>query len=211
MKRTALIFTASLLIAGSTNAQNLGSLLKSATSGSTLGNVINNVAGAIYSAPISLNGTYIYQGSAVSVTSSEGGIISNLAGTAVTSGIEAKVDDKLAIVGIKPGSATFVFNNTDNTFTITIAGVPLSGTYKVGEGENTVNLTFGKNMKYLSMTGSLKSTASGCEMLFPANKFLAFVKKAASIAGSYSSEINTITSLASGYDNLKLGFKLSKQ
>ncbi len=192
---------------------NILSELGSGDAGSTtakITNIISGLAGTVYSAPVSLNGTYTYQGSAVSVSSTEGGVVSNLAGTAVSSGIESKVDQALAKVGIKPGVTTFTFNNTDNTFTCNVMGIPLSGNYKVGDGENTVTLTFGKTLKYLSMTGNLKSTTNGCEMLFPANKMLTFLKKVASVAGQASSEIKGIASLADGYDQFKVGLKLTK-
>ena len=71
-----------------------------AQSFSTISNLVSSLAGTVYSAPVSLNGTYNYGGIAVSATSSEGGVLSNLAGTAVTSGIETKADEYLAKVGI---------------------------------------------------------------------------------------------------------------
>ena len=205
------LFTlAALAVLGlSAQAQSLGSLLGGLTNNETVGNIIGAVTNTIYSAPVSLRGTYYYGGSAVNMSSSEGGILTELAGTAITSGAEKKVDAILAKFGIKEGVTTFTFNE-DDTFTCTVMGVPLSGNYKVGEGEKTVTLTFGRVLKYLSMTGTLKSTTGGFEILFPANKMLTFLKKVASVAGKKSSEISTINSLASGYDNFKLGFKLLK-
>ena len=123
--------------------------------------------------------------------------------------------DLVAQFGIKPGTFAFVFtpgeDNSQGTFVCSIGGLPLNGTYTVGQAEKTVTLQFGKVMKFLSMTGTLNSTLTGAEMVFHANKMLAFLKKVASVAGNYSSTIGTITSLADGYDNLKLGFKLAKQ
>ena len=146
----------------------LGSLLGGLTggSGSGLTGVINSLAGVVYSAPISLDGTYAYSGVAVSVTSSEGGLVSNLAGSAVTSGIEAKVDEKLAKWGIKPGMMTITFNNADGSFVWNIGKIALPGTYKVGDAEKTVTLTFGKTMQFFSMTGTLESGLTEAKMLF---------------------------------------------
>lgn len=220
MKRiTILLASAAMLLSTQANAQLLQSLLGSATGSSTTGNTITNLisslAGTVYSAPISLNGTYIYNGVAVSVSSSEGGVLSNLAGTAVTSGIESKIDARLAQFGIQPGLFTFVFTpNADNAggdFVCYVKSIPINGTFTVGQEEKTITLQFGKMMKFLSMTGNLNSTLTGAEMVFPANKMLTFLKKIASFAGQYSSTISTITGLADGYDNLKLGFKLAKQ
>jgi len=210
MKKSILTLLALATLGLSAQAQNLGSLLGSLTGNETVGNIIGAVTNTVYSAPVSLRGTYTYGGSAVSMTSSEGGILSDLAGTAVTSGVEKKIDGILAKVGIKEGITSFTFNE-DDTFTCTVMGIPLGGNYKVGDGEKTVTLTFGRSLKYLSMTGTLKSlTGGGFQLLFPANKMLTFLKKTASLAGKKSSEISTIASLADGYDSFKIGFKLVK-
>ena len=176
----------------------------------TVANIVSGLAGTVYSAPVSLNGTYNYDGIGVSATSSEGGVLANLAGSAVTSGIESKADEYLAKVGIVPGAVKFVFNNQDNTFTMNVGSLFLPGTYKVGESEKTVTLTFGKTMQFFCMTGTLESTLSGAKMLFPANKGVAFLKKVAAKLGQKSSEVSAISKLADGYDNYKIGFKLSK-
>lgn len=176
----------------------------------TIAKIVSGLAGTVYSAPVSLNGTYAYNGVAVSATSSEGGVVANLAGTAVTSGIEAKADEYLAKVGIAPGVVKFTFNSSDNTFVMTVGSLPLSGTYKVGDEEKTVTLTFGKTMQYFCMTGTLESGLSGAKMLFPANKTVAFLKKVVSKLGQSSSSIGSIAKLADGYDNVKIGFKMSK-
>ena len=198
MKKILSILAIAAAMSFSASAQGLGDLLGS------LGNII-------YSAPVSLNGTYTYTGSAVSMTKSDGNILSNLAGTAVTSQAEDKIDNILAKFGVKPGITSFTFNATDNTFTCNIMGLPLNGNYKVGTGEKTVTLTFGRKLKYLSMTGTLESVSGGVKMLFPANKLLTFLKKCAALAGQKSSEIAAIASLADGYDTFKVGFTLIKQ
>lgn len=198
------------LLGGLTSAASSATSAASSTTTSALGNIISGLAGTVYSAPVSLNGTYTYNGSAVSVSSSEGNVLTNLAGTAVTAGIESKVDEQLAKVGIKPGAMTWTFDNTDNTFTCNVLGVSLPGTYKVGDGENTVTLTFGKTMKYLSMTGNLESSLNGAKMVFPANKAMSFLKKVASLVGQKSSTVATVAKLADNYDNYKIGFKLTK-
>jgi len=217
MKRILSILVLGAALAAPMNAQSiLGSIFgtnsssSSSSTGSAIGSILEGLAGTVYSAPVSLNGTYAYNGVAVSATSSEGGLLGNLAGSAVTSGIESKIDEYLAKVGIKPGAMTITFNNTDNTFTWTVAGIPLNGNYKVGDEEKTVTLTFGKTMQFFSMTGTLESGLSGAKMLFTANKAVAFLKKVASKLGQSNSQIGTIAKMADGYDNFRVGFKLTK-
>jgi hypothetical protein len=208
MKKFFSVLALAAVVAVSANAQsNLGGILGNL---GNLGNVLTDAAGAIYSGPVSLNGTYSYNGIAVSVTSSEGGIISNLAGSAVTSGIESKADEYLAKIGVKPGAMTWTFNNTDNTFTLNVAGISIPGKYKVGDGEKTVTLTFGKSFQFLDMPGTLESTMSGARMTFTSAKAMAFFKKLAGALSQSSSQISSIAKLADGYDNYRIGFKLSK-
>ena len=211
MKKILSILALTAAMSFSASAQGLGDLLGGLTGNSTVDDLLGSLGNIIYSAPVSLNGTYTYTGSAVSMTKSDGNILSNLAGTAVTSQAEDKIDNILAKFGVKPGITSFTFNATDNTFTCNIMGLPLNGNYKVGTGEKTVTLTFGRKLKYLSMTGTLESVSGGVKMLFPANKLLTFLKKCASLAGQKSSEIAAIASLADGYDTFKVGFTLIKQ
>ena len=202
-KLVSLLFVAAAFSL-SANAQSILDKLGS------LGNVISNAAGVIYSAPISLNGTYAYNGIAVSATSSEGGILTNLAGSAATSAIETKADGYLSKVGINPGVVTFTFDSQEKTFTMNMGKISIPGTFTVGDGEKTVSLVFGKKFQYLSMTGSLESSLGNVKMVFPANKAMALIKKMASVLGQSSSELGSIVKLADGYDNFRLGFKMSK-
>lgn len=176
----------------------------------TVTNLVSGLAGTVYSAPISLDGTYQYNGVAISVTSSESGIVSNLTGSAITSGIESKADEYLAKVGIKPGVMTFTFNAADNSFVLNCGPLSLPGTYKVGQGEKTVTLTFGKTMQFFCLTGTLESQLSGAKMLFTSQKFVELVKKLASKLGEKTGELKSISSLAGDYDNFRIGFKLAK-
>lgn len=208
MKKLVSIIALATTLTLSAQAQGLlGGLLGG---NSSVSDIISSIAGVVYSAPISLNGTYTYNGIAVSATSSEGGILANLAGTAVTSGIESKADEYLAKVGIVPGVMKFTFNSDDKTFTLNIGSLSLPGTFNLGDGEKTITLTFGKTMKFFCMTGTLDSASNGAKMLFPANAAVNFLKKLASLIGKNSSSLQTITKLADGYDNYKVGFKLTK-
>ena len=216
MKKLLSVIALSVAFAATAPAQGLlGGLLggnsqNSDATLSTLGNIISGLAGTVYSAPISLNGTYTYNGVACSASSSEGNVLTNLAGTAVTAGMESKADEYLAKVGIKPGVMTFTFNAEDNSFVLNCGPLALPGTFKVGDGEKTVTLTFGKTMKFLCMTGTLESSLTGAKMLFTADKLLSLMKSISAKLGEKSSEIKAIAGLADGYDQFRVGFKLVK-
>ena len=93
---------------------------------------------------------------------------------------------------------------------MTVAGIPLPGTYKVGDLEQTVTLTFGKTMSYITLTGDLQVTATGATMLFPAKRTAAFLKKLAAKLGEGRGTTATIAQFAKDFDTYKIGFKLVK-
>lgn len=187
-------------------AQKLSSLLKKAASSDVVNSVINSYVPGANS--VSLPGSWTYTGAAVSLTGEN--VLSNVAGSAATSEMEEKIDDYLQKIGIKSGSVSFTFNE-DKSFTCTIFGMPLNGTWQINDEAKKVTLQYGKVMKYLSMTGTLTQTTDGCEMLFDADRFLAFVKTALSYAGKSSSTANTVSSLTSSYKGMKLGYKLARK
>lgn len=188
------------------SAQKLGNLLKKAASSDVVNSVINTyVPGAN---AVSLPGSWSYTGAAVSLSGETA--VSNIAGTAVTSGIENKIDGYLQKIGVKPGAVPFTFNE-DKTFTSTIFGINLSGTWQINDEAKRVTLQYGKVMKYLSMTGTLTRTSEGCEILFDADRFLTFIRSALSFAGKGSTAASGLSSLTSSYKGMKLGYKLAKQ
>ena len=208
MKKINFIVLASavMLMPVSASAQKLGSILKKAVSSDVVNNVINTYVPGANS--VSLPGTWTYTGAAVSVSGDN--TISDIAGSAVTSGIEEKADSYLQKIGIRQGAVSFTFNE-DKTFTSTIFGIPLGGTWQVNDDAKKVTLQYGKVMKYLSMTGTLTRTSDGCEILFDADRFLTFLKTALSYAGKSSSTASGISSLTDSYKGMKMGYKLARQ
>lgn len=209
MKRILTIVALAAAISVQANAQ---TTLSSLLGGSTMSDFLSSLTGGsvVYSAPLSLNGTYSYAGSAVSIAQVNGSMVNNLAGSAVATTIEGKVDENLAKIGIQPGSMSVSFDRDTETFIWTVAGIPLPGTFKVGDNEETITLTFGKNMQFFTLTGNLESTATGAKVLFPANRTAAFLKKVATRIGQSEGSLSTITKLADGFDSYKIGFKLAK-
>ena len=192
----------------------LGSVLGSTSTGNAtvdaaIGNVLGDLLGTVVKPR--LEGTYSYSGVAVSMSTNEGGVVSNLAGTAAASAVETKVDEYLTKFGIKPGTMTITFYESDMTFVWTIGGFPFNGTFQVTPDMDAITLNFGRSMKFFTMTGSLDLTLDGVKMLFSSDKLTSFLKKALAKLGEKSTDIGQIAKLASGYDNYKIGFKLARQ
>lgn len=208
MNKLILSIMTLVMVLGSSNAfaQSLSGLLKKVSSSDVVNSVINTYVPGANS--VSLPGSWSYTGSAISLSGDN--VISNVAGSAVTSGIEDKVDGYLQKVGVKPGSVFFTFNE-DKTFTSKIFGITLNGTWQINNDAQRLTLQYGKVMKYLSMTGTLSKTGSGCEILFDADRFMTFIKTALSYAGKSSSEAGTLSNLTSSYKGMKIGYKLERQ
>ena len=222
MKRIFAIAALAAAFAFSAQAQsNLGDILggllgggKTATTGNAtvdaaIGNVLGDLLGTVVKPR--LEGTYLYSGVAVSMTTSEGGVVSSLAGTAASSAVETKVDEYLTKFGIKPGAMSISFDEKDMTFVWTIGGFPFNGTFQITPDMDAITLNFGRSMKFFTMTGSLDLTLEGVKMLFSSDKTTEFIKKALAKLGEKKTDIGQIAKLASGYDNYKIGFKLARQ
>lgn len=226
MKKLITTLAALMLIASGANAQSglLGSLGKilggssseqkteSTTStaasaaegllGTLLGNVISQAV------TVSLPGTWTYNGIASAIQTDN--TLTTLAASTYKEKLETKLDGYLKKIGIVPGVATITYN-TDNTFTIAAGAKTIaSGTYTYENKE--LNMKFGKVYNFLSMTGTVTATTNGSQVLFDANKFLEFAKKAVKVVGARSSNstINTVANLADQVSGLKLGFDMVK-
>ncbi len=213
MKKLIVVLSATAMFAGAAAAQGLGSLLGglgSLTGNSNLGETISNVIYAYTGnlEAVALPGTWAYTGPAVSLGGDN--VLTNVAGTAASGSVESKVSSYLEKYGIKPGQFDITFNE-DLTFSCTIKNVPITGTWKTLSDGNKVQLQFGKAMKYLSLTGALKKTSSGCQVLFEGKKFLDFAKKAMTIVGKADSTIGAVSSLAGNFSSMQIGCKLTKK
>lgn len=212
MKKIIVIAASLVLAASAANAQSgFFDALKSVTSGlgsDSASGIINTVLGTVAGVqPIDLAGTWTYQGCAVAADGENA--LKNIAANAAMSSVEGKLDEGLSKVGIKPGIATIAFSK-DYNFTLTTGKINVNGTWE--QDGNRVVLKFGKLYNYLTMTGTVKGTTTGCELLFDASKFTTFAQKVIEIISKISSNslLATVSSLISQVDGMKAGFKLSK-
>lgn len=200
MKKICLsIATAIFALSVTVNAQDFGNLLNTASK------VVRSYAGK--GQKVELPGNWTYTGVAVSLLSEN--TLSNIAGTAASSTAENKINEYLTKVGLTSGAMNFSFKE-DLTFTCSIKGIPISGTWKTINDAKTIQLQYGKALKFLSMTGTVESTSDGCKILFDSNKFLSFIKTALNYVAKQSSKVKEISGFAGNYNNMKLGFNLSK-
>jgi len=203
MKKVIVILSALVLSATAVNAQSwLDSFLKMATE--KVGDVISGTSAA--TSAFDIKGSWTYQGVAIGAGSDN--VLASLAASASTSTIESKADQLLAKAGIKAGAATLNFKE-DGSFTLLAGKINLPGTWTKEGDKITINFAKLFNFK---LVGTIKTTSTGCSLLFDSGKFLDFVKKVLEVVNKVAnnSTLTAVQSAIANVDDLQLGFKLAK-
>jgi hypothetical protein len=203
MKKIIVILSALVLCASAANAQSwLDSFLKVATE--KVGDIIGGTTAV--SSAFDIKGTWKYQGVAIGASSDD--ILSSLATNAGAGTVEKKCDELLAKAGIKPGIASLSFKD-DGSFTLNAGKVNIPGTWTKEGTKLTIN--FAKLFTF-KLVGTIKTTSSGCNLLFPADKFLTFIQKVLEAVNKVanSATITSVQQTLAQVKGLQLGFKLAK-
>lgn len=203
MKKVIAIIGSLLLMASVSQAQSwLDSFLQIATE--KVGDVLSGKSAA--TSTFDIKGTWTYQGVAIGAGSQD--VLASLAASAGTGTVEKKVDALLAKAGIKAGAATFTFKE-DGSFTLLAGKINLPGTWSKDGDKITLNFAKVFNFK---LVGTIKTNASGCELLFESGKFLEWAKKVLELVNKVAnnSTLTAVQTAVASVDDLQLGFKLSK-
>ncbi len=203
MKKVIAIIGSLLLAASVSQAQSwLDSFLQIATE--KVGDVLSGKSAA--TSTFDIKGTWTYQGVAIGAGSQD--VLASLAASAGTGTVEKKVDALLAKAGIKAGAATFTFKE-DGSFTLLAGKINLPGTWSKDGDKITLNFAKVFNFK---LVGTIKTNASGCELLFESGKFLEWAKKVLELVNKVAnnSTLTAVQTAVASVDDLQLGFKLSK-
>lgn len=196
-KRFLLTALAALSICCTASAQSFKNIL---------GGAVKAVSEAVTTSDVKdITGTWSYQGVALGLESDKA--LNNIAGGAVSSTVETKIDEYLEKAGIKPGAFSFTFN-ADSTCSCNFTKMPVKGTYSINGSEITINLS---SALKVTLTGTVKANSNGIQMLFSLEKYMDFIKAAAEKLEHYDlSSISSIVNLLQNYKNINIGFKLSK-
>lgn len=203
MKKIVVILSALVLCASAANAQDwLNSFLKVATE--KVGDVV--AGSTVVSSAFDIKGDWQYQGVAIGASSDD--VLASLATSAGSGSIEKKCDALLAKAGIKPGTAVLCFNS-DGSFTLKAGKVNIPGTWTKEGTKLTINFA---KLFTLKLVGEIKTTTAGCNLLFPADKFITFIQNVLDAVNKTvnSSYITSIQQTLSQVKGVKLGFKLAK-
>lgn len=177
----------------------LGSVLGAVTNGDALGNILGSVLGTDKMTEARLYGTWKYVQPGVAFTSDQ--LLAKAGGEVAASQVKEKLKSYYQTMGIS-ASNTQVVINEDKTFTMTLAGKKLSGTYTYDEAEGLLTM----KTLLLTMPAHVKGSTTGLSLLFESKKLLTLIQTAAALSGN--TELQTIGDLSKNYDGIRLGFDM---
>ena len=179
----------------------LGGILDILGNPNTIGNVISSVIGTNKLTQAQLIGKWNYYGPGVAFTSEKA--LANAGGEVVAAQIKEKLLPTYKALGLAASNTVFTYNE-DKTFSANIKGIPLSGTYSYDE--NSGKITY--KTLLLSFNGYAKRNANGIAILFEAKQLLKVLQTITALSGNQTLEV--IGEVSKQYDNLRLGFDVTK-
>ncbi|MBQ8048013.1 MAG: DUF4923 family protein [Prevotella sp.] len=179
----------------------LGGVIGAVTNGDALGNILGSVLGTDKMTQERLYGTWKYSQPGVAFTSDQ--LLAKAGGEVAASQAKEKLKSYYTSVGITSANTVVTFNE-DMTFTATIAGKSLSGTYTYDQSAGQVTM---KTLLF-TLPCYVKGSTTGMSLLFESKKLLTLLQTAAAISGN--STLNTVGDISKNYDGIRLGFDMSK-
>ena len=189
--------------AASTTSNVLSGVGSALSGDGLLGNVLSSFLGSGSLTQADLVGTWNYAG--VDCVFESDNLLKKAGGAVAASEVESKVNEQFAKIGIKKGSCTFTFDNSNN-FTAVIGGKKISGTYTLDEKNKKVTLSTMLGLGKL--TANVARSGNSISLLFDSDKMLKLAQVIGSISGS--STVKALGDLAASYDGMKIGFRMAK-
>lgn len=231
MRKIVLSFILLFAVSAGVSAQSWKDLLGKAASevaeevsSTAAGSVVTNILGEILGNSLTLSyealeGTWNYEGVACVLESEDA--LSNIGGTLVTSTLETKLDEKLALVGVSKGNCSFTFAK-DGACVINVNGYNLNGKYELNVEDKVIVFTFMYDK--LPIKTYVSYEIQTLNIVFKADRLLSFIKNVVSyvssdngVAGEQLGQLQTamqaigaMGTLLENYDGMMLGAKLSK-
>ncbi len=198
----------SILSNMASNSMQQGTPSTTTSQSSTTGNAISSFLGSLLGSFTTLDqkdilGTWNYSGPDC-VFETEN-LLMKAGGEVAAAKIENQLSGALAKVGISSGKCAFTFNQ-DNTYTATIGGRTISGTYTLDAENKTITMTYLQGLG--TMTPKVAKVGNKLSLLFDADKLLKTVGTVAALSGK--SSLNTLSNLINSYDGMLIGMELQK-
>ena len=178
---------------------------------SVLGGVVNKVEETVskVNESVSIVGTWKYTAPDCKFQSDD--LLSKAGGEVAAKKVEEQMRNYLSKLGFNENTV-YVFN-ADSTYTSTVAGRTVSGTYSYNKDTNEMTLKTKIGLKMTAQVSTSLLNGGSMSLLFKADKLMSLAQTVTgAVAGkSSNATITTLNTVLSQYDGLLLGFEMKKQ
>ena len=178
---------------------------------SVLGGVVNKVEETVskVNESVSIVGTWKYTAPDCKFQSDD--LLSKAGGEVAAKKVEEQMSNYLSKLGFNENTV-YVFN-ADSTYTSTVAGRTVSGTYSYNKDTNEMTLKTKIGLKMTAQVSTSLLNGGSMSLLFKADKLMSLARTVTgAVAGkSSNATITTLNTVLSQYDGLLLGFEMKKQ
>ena len=168
-----------------------------------ISNLLGSILGNSTLSQQSIIGTWNYKG-ADCVFKTEN-LLLKAGGEVAATKVEEKVNAALTKLGITGNQITFTFN-ADYTYTATIKGRTIQGTYTLDLENKKMTLTYLNGVG--TITPQIALTGNTLSLLYDADKLLKFLTTISAV--SNNSTLTTLNTLLQSYDGMLIGMELQK-
>lgn len=179
---------------------------------SVLGGIANKVEQTVskVNENISIVGTWEYVGPDCKFESDN--LLTQAGGEIAAKKVEEQMSNYLSKLGFEE-KTTFVFNS-DSTYTSTVNGKSVNGTYSYNKSTKGLTLKTKLGIKFnAQVSNSILNGVDKMGLLFKADKLMSLAQTVTGAAAGYSSNsaLSTVNTVLSEYDGLMLGFEMKKK
>ncbi|MCF2736410.1 DUF4923 family protein [Bacteroides caecigallinarum] len=178
---------------------------------SVLGGVVNKVEETVskVNESVSMVGTWKYTAPDCKFESDD--LLSKAGGEVAAKKVEEQMSNYLSKLGFNKNTV-YVFN-ADSTYTSTVAGRTVNGTYSYNKDTKEVTLKTKIGLKMTAQISTSVLNGGKMSLLFKADKLMSLAQAVTgAVAGkSSNATVSTLNTVLSQYDGLLLGFEMQKQ
>lgn len=178
---------------------------------SVLGGVVNKVEETVskVNESVSMVGTWKYTAPDCKFESDD--LLSKAGGEVAAKKVEEQMSNYLSKLGFNENTV-YVFN-ADSTYTSTVAGRTVNGTYSYNKDTKEVMLKTKIGLKMTAQISTSVLNGGKMSLLFKADKLMSLAQAVTgAVAGkSSNATVSTLNTVLSQYDGLLLGFEMQKQ
>lgn len=178
---------------------------------SVFGGVVNKMEETVskVNESVSMVGTWKYTAPDCKFESDD--LLSKAGGEVAAKKVEEQMSNYLSKLGFNENTV-YVFN-ADSTYTSTVAGRTVNGTYSYNKDTKEVTLKTKIGLKMTAQISTSVLNGGKMSLLFKADKLMSLAQAVTgAVAGkSSNATVSTLNTVLSQYDGLLLGFEMQKQ